>query len=82
MALKTTLAQLEEVQAAITEILTNGQRYVIEGSMSQAHARLAELQAREDVLLRRYRREQGTTPLVASANFSRLRSDVGTSDDD
>jgi hypothetical protein len=58
MALKTTLEQIEEVQAAITEVMTSQSLSHSGGTVSRAN--LAELQAREEKLLARYRIEQGT----------------------
>ena len=59
MALKTTLEQLEEVQAAITAVMT-GQAYTI-GGRSLTRANLAALQEREEKLLSRYQKEtEGT----------------------
>jgi len=58
MAIKSTLEQLEEVQSAITAVMS-GQSYSISGR-SVTKADLDVLQAREDKLLMRYRREQGT----------------------
>ena len=69
MALLSTLAQLEEVQAAITAVM-NMQSYATEGALSVARAKLAALTAREEILLARYRREQGTRPVVSSGDFS------------
>ena len=57
MALKTTLEQLEEVQTAITALMTGAQSYTI-GDMTVTRANLNALHAREEVLLRRYRQEQ------------------------
>ena len=58
MAVKTTLEQLEETQAAITEVMTSQEQG---GGLSGriVRARLAELEAREEKLLARYMREQG-----------------------
>lgn len=58
MAIKTTLEQLEEVQAAITEVMTSQQLTQIGGTV--VRAQLAALEAREEKLLARYRIEQGT----------------------
>lgn len=55
MALKTTLEQLEEVQAAISAVMS-GQAYSIAGR-SVTRANLAELTKREETLLDRYRSE-------------------------
>jgi hypothetical protein len=58
MALKTTLAQIEEVQAAITKVMS-GQDVWIDGNRI-SRANLADLERREEKLLIRYRAEQGT----------------------
>jgi hypothetical protein len=58
MALKTTLEQLEEVQAAITKVMA-GQDVTIDG-MRLSRANLADLERREEKLLTRYKSEQGT----------------------
>ena len=58
MALKTTLEQLEEVQAAITEVMTSQQLTQAGGTVVRAN--LAALQDREEKLLTRYRIESGT----------------------
>lgn len=59
MAIKTTLAQLEEVQAAITKILEGGQD-VSHSDKRIMYAQLKQLQEREDILLRRYYAETGS----------------------
>ena len=58
MALKTTLQQLEEVQAAITKILDGGQD-VMNSDKRILYARLEALNKREEMLLTRYNAEQG-----------------------
>jgi predicted Abi (CAAX) family protease len=58
VALKTTLEQLEEVQAAITAVMS-GQDVSIDGKRL-SRANLGELSKREDILLARYKAEQGT----------------------
>ncbi|MBN1105803.1 MAG: hypothetical protein JXL84_20505 [Deltaproteobacteria bacterium] len=64
MALKTTLEQLEEVQSAISAVMTS-QEYT-RGNRSLVRAKLADLEAREKSLLERYNAEQGTggTPRI------------------
>jgi hypothetical protein len=57
MALKTTLEQLEEVQTAISAVMS-GQSYSI-GGRSLTRADLKALMEREEVLLRRYKAEIG-----------------------
>lgn len=68
MAVKTTLEQLEEVQAAITAVMT-GQAYTI-GGRSLTRADLKSLTDRENSLLSRYQVEsrggiqiKGATPV-------------------
>jgi len=58
MAIKTTLEQLEEVQAAITKVMS-GQSGSWGGKMITM-ADLAALSSREKYLLERYQIEQGT----------------------
>jgi len=60
MAVKTTLEQLEEVQAAITEVMTSQELHAGGASGRIVRAQLAALEAREEKLLARYRTEQGT----------------------
>jgi hypothetical protein len=67
MAVKTTLAQIEETQAAITAVM-GGQAYTMDG-VSFTRANLDALTKRETMLLQRYAREQGTTPRVSKAQF-------------
>ena len=57
MALKTTLQQLEDVQAAISAA-ERGQSYTVDG-LTVTRGNLAALYARETMLLDRYRRETG-----------------------
>ena len=57
MAVKTTLEQLEEVQAAISDIETGIQEATI-GDLRYAKARLNHLYSREKSLRVRYYREQ------------------------
>jgi hypothetical protein len=58
VAIKTTLEQIEEVQAAITAVMS-GQSYAI-GGRSVTKANLDALSKREEALLARYYRETGT----------------------
>lgn len=58
MAVKTTIEQLEEVQAAITKVM-NAQSAGL-GDKSLQRARLDMLESREEKLLKRYKAEQGT----------------------
>ena len=67
MAIKTTLEQIEEVQAAITKVL-NSQSYTI-GDASVQRAKLKALTDREEMLLGKYQKEQGTSPSVSQAYF-------------
>ena len=57
MAIKTTLEQLEEVQEAISALMS-GQEITIDGK-KWVMADLSALEAREDKLLARYHRENG-----------------------
>ena len=58
MAIKTTLEQLEEVQAAISEVMTSQELSLPSGRV--VRAQLAALEAREEKLLARYRKETGS----------------------
>jgi len=58
VAIKTTLEQIEEVQSAISAVMS-GQSYSISGR-SVTKANLKELSERESFLLARYYRETGT----------------------
>ncbi len=68
MAILTTISQIEEVQAAITAVMS-GQSYRV-GNLTYTRASLSSLQERETYLLSRYYREQGNNPRVARATFS------------
>ena len=70
MAIKTTLAQIEEVQAAITKILEGGQD-VMNSDKRVLYARLESLQKREEYLLNRYNAEQGEGALVRNSGMVR-----------
>jgi hypothetical protein len=63
MAVKTTLAQLEEVQAAITKVMS-GQQVRLHDGTTLTRASLAELQAREQYLQDRYNRELSRGPAI------------------
>lgn len=63
MAIKTTLEQLEEVQAAISRIMT-GQDVTVDGKRLR-YADLDILNRREQMLLARWRAETGTGGLPA-----------------
>jgi len=67
MPVKTTLAQLEEVQAAITAVM-GGQSYMIDG-LQVTRANLSTLTMREELLLKRYQKESGTRPRIAAADL-------------
>ncbi len=60
MAVKTTLEQIEEVQAAITEVMTSQELRAGGASGTLVRADLDALTARETMLLDKYRGEQGT----------------------
>ena len=66
MALQTTLEMLEEVRAAITKVL-GGQAVNIDG-ISITRSNLSLLNEREELLLARYKREQGS-----SSTFTKSR---------
>lgn len=59
MAIKTTLEQIEEVQAAITKVMS-GQDHVLPNGSRLTLADLSHLEKREEKLLMRYRAESGT----------------------
>ena len=59
MAVKTTLEQLEEVQSAISKVMES-QEYQTGLGLRNVRAKLDALTARESMLLRRYKAEQGT----------------------
>lgn len=67
MAVKTTTQQLEEVQTAITAVMSS-QSYTIDG-VSFTRANLSALQDREKYLLSKYNEEQGTKPRVSVGKF-------------
>jgi hypothetical protein len=70
MALKTTLEMLEEVQEAITEVLTSQEMSGEHGSV--VRARLSALNDREEMLLARYKAEQ----LASGGTFGAPASNV------
>jgi len=69
MAVKTTLEQLEEVQQAISEVMTSQELSGQAGRI--ARAQLDMLEAREEKLLKRYRAEQGTGGPAVNVGVSR-----------
>lgn len=60
MAIKTTLSQIEEVQAAITEVMTSQELDQGGAAGKVVRAKLDSLTKREETLLARYKRERGT----------------------
>ena len=72
MAVKTTLEQLEEVQAAITKVMSAQSGGM--GDKNLQRARLDMLGTREETLLKRYKAESGTggVPVVNIAIPKRL----------
>lgn len=70
MAVKTTLEQLEEVQAAITAVM-GGQSVTLSNGQQITRANLKDLEAREQTLLQRYRAEQGTGGLAINIGIPR-----------
>lgn len=69
MALKTTLEQIEELQTAISKVLKS-QEYQ-QGDARNKRALLADLTAREKVLLNRYYNEQAAGDMDAYAQFNK-----------
>ena len=67
MAIKTTTEKLEEVQDAITKVLSS-QSYTI-GDASVLRARLKTLYEYEQKLIADLAKEQGTSPAVSQAYF-------------
>jgi len=68
MAIATTITQLEEVQSAITAVLSM-QSYTLDG-VSVTKAMLPALTAREEILLARYQKETTRVkPRVSYANM-------------
>lgn len=66
MAVLTTQAQLEEVQTAITAVMAN--QSWKSGDITYTRASLSSLQAREEMLLARLRRES-RGGVISRANF-------------
>lgn len=71
MAVLTTLAQLEEVQAAISKVLRAQKTGV--GNNQLLRADLEALTARENSLLTRYKAEQGTGGITFNQGIYRRR---------
>ena len=71
MAIKTTIEQLEEVQTAISKVMS-GQKGMLDGK-SIEFADLQALSIRESMLLKRYKQETGTGGL--KINNAVLRRD-------
>jgi hypothetical protein len=69
MAIKTTLEQIEEVQAAITSVMA-GQDITINGKRL-TRANLKDLEARETNLLARYQIETGTGGIAVNTGCIR-----------
>lgn len=67
MAIKTTAEQLEEVQTAITAVMS-GQAVTLDG-MALTRASLDSLQKREEYLRNKYDKEQGKRPFRKSTTF-------------
>ncbi|OPY78224.1 MAG: hypothetical protein A4E65_02378 [Syntrophorhabdus sp. PtaU1.Bin153] len=71
MAITTTFEQLEEVQAAITAVMS-GQAYTWPSSgLSVTKADLKALSDREEILLKRYRAETGTGGMAINVGIPR-----------
>ena len=71
MAIKTTLEQIEEVQAAITEVTTSQELHQAGDGGKVIRAKLDALTRRETMLLDRYRREQGTGGMTSNIGLPR-----------
>jgi hypothetical protein len=70
MAIKTTLEQIEEVQAAITKVMS-GQDFTFSNGSRVSRADLDALGKRETQLLARYRGEQGTGGMAVNTAIMR-----------
>ena len=66
MAIKTTLAQIEEVQAAITQVMTSQELDQGGNAGKVVRARLKELTDRETLLLNRYQSQQNKGPVIVT----------------
>lgn len=69
MAIKTTLEQLEEVQAAISKVLEAQMSSI--GDKSLMRAKLQALTERENILLQRYAAETGTGGIAINQGIKR-----------
>ena len=69
MALKTTTEQLEELQSAISAVMSM-QSYTLDGR-TVTYANLANLEAREDRLERKLAKESGKRPRVSVGKMTR-----------
>lgn len=74
MAVKTTLEQLEEVQAAITKVMTAQDTTI--GDKRVTMANLAALQKREDILLSRYKMETAGADGGGMFNKAKLKDAI------
>ena len=70
MAIKTTTEQLEEVQTAISSIMSGAQEVWVGGKKYVAPD-LDVLNRREEMLLRRYRSEQGSGGIAINVGIPR-----------
>ena len=70
MAVKTTIEQLEEVQAAITAVM-GGQSVTLSSGQQITRANLKDLEAREQTLLDRYKAESGSGGLAINIGIPR-----------
>jgi len=70
MAIKTTTEQLEEVQAAITKVMS-GQDFTFSNGSRVSRADLDALTKRETMLLARYKGETGTGGMAVNTGIIR-----------
>ena len=69
MAIKTIEEQLEEVQSAITALLSGVESYTIDGNTFRRSS-LGDLQKREEYLRNKYSQSTGNKPRVAVTRFN------------
>ena len=81
MAIKTTLEQLEEVQAAISAIETSGQDVTMSDGKRWTMANLDVLYAREEKLLIRFYRENGGGMTINHGIQGGINAQQGTTAD-
>lgn len=69
MAIKTTAEQLEEVQTAISALLSGAKSVSVDGGFTYTHENLDALTRREEILLSRYGAQNGQRPRVSVGTF-------------